>query len=71
VPVKVRHAEGQARVTVNQRKKPPIEGAFISLGKYPFRAGDKAIIEVSNKGTDGHVILDAVQLVLVKPSGEE
>jgi len=64
VPVHV-HADGKtATVVIDEKKKPPLENGFISLGKFAYKAGEKAVIEISNEGTKGHVIVDAVQLVL-------
>ncbi len=65
VPVTVGHAEGKAAVTVNQRKPPAIDGAFVSLGVFRFEKGKAGYVEVSNQGADGHVILDAVQWIPV------
>ena len=64
VPVSVQSGGETHSVKINQKKNPPLEHGFISLGKHVYKAGDKAIIEISNAGTDGHVIVDAVQLVL-------
>ena len=50
---------------VDQRKKPPVEGLFRSVGKYRFTAGKAATVTISNKGTVGHVIVDAVRFVPV------
>lgn len=61
VPVTVRHAAGQSLVRVNQRRQ-PAHGAFGTVGEFTFAAG-KTVIEIGNADTDGHVILDAVQLV--------
>ena len=61
VPVTVQHAGGQQVVTVNQRQKPK-HGAFGTVGVFTF-AAEKTVVEISNAGTDGHVIIDAVQLV--------
>jgi hypothetical protein len=63
VPVSVAHAEGTARVTVNQRKKPTHDSAFVVLGTWTFPAG-RASVEISTAGTTGHVIIDAVSFVL-------
>jgi hypothetical protein len=60
VPVTVRHEGGEAKTTVNERKAPPIDGLFLSLGTWQFSRGE-ALVEISNAGTDGHVIIDAVQ----------
>ncbi|MEZ6070075.1 MAG: FAD-dependent oxidoreductase [Pirellulales bacterium] len=66
VPVVVSHAGGQAQVTVNQRATPPIDGTFISLGTYDFTADTEAAVTLSNKNTDGYVIIDAVQWLPVE-----
>jgi hypothetical protein len=64
VSVTVVHAEGPETVSVDQRKAPPIDGLFISLGKFEF--GDVGTLTVSNKGADGYVIVDGAQWVPVK-----
>lgn len=64
VPVEVHHASGVARVTVNQREKPEIEGVAVSLGSYTFDNQGK--VSIGNGGTDGYVILDAVQWIRQK-----
>ena len=59
VPVTIKHSDGLADVNVDQTKIPPIDGLFISLGKFRFeRFGE---VTVSNKGTDGYVVIDGVQ----------
>ena len=63
VPVTIQTADGPVTVHVNQRKTPPIDKTWISLGTYNFKAG-KATITISNQGTTGFVIADAVQLLL-------
>ena len=65
VPVTIRHAEGEAKVTVNQRSPKPEEREWALLGEYRFEPGKEAWVEISNKDTDGHVIVDAVRLVAV------
>lgn len=62
VPVTIRHADGQAVATVNQRVPRPGQTDWIPLGTYRFVPDREAWIEVSNQGTDGHVIVDAIQL---------
>jgi len=61
VPVEVHHASGVARLKVNQRDKPDLEGVAISLGKYTFEKQGK--VSVGNAETDGYVVLDAVQWI--------
>ncbi len=59
VPVSVVHAGGSESIEVDQRQEPPIEGMFLSLGEFEFD-GDGAVV-ISNEGTDGYVVADAVQ----------
>ncbi len=62
VPVVVHHAAGQAEVTVNQKKLPSHDRVFVTLGTFEF-GRRPAVVEISNQGTDGFVIIDAVQFV--------
>jgi hypothetical protein len=64
VPVAIHHAEGTKTVLVNQRQRPKVRGILEPLGT--FRFDGKAVVEVSTKGTDGYVLIDAVQLVPVE-----
>lgn len=66
VPVTVAHAEGQAALMVNQRRTPPLDGAFVSLGVFRFEKGTLGYVEIRNDSVDGHVIVDAVQWLPVK-----
>jgi hypothetical protein len=66
VPVTVQSAEGNKTIAVNEKVMPPIDGAFVSLGTFNFTAAGGAVIVVSTAGTDGHVIIDAVQVLPVK-----
>jgi len=61
-PAAVRHADGETTVRVNQRQKPPLDGRSAALGVFRFEAGEATVV-ISNAGTDGHVIADAVQFV--------
>lgn len=61
VPVKIEHAGGTANVVVNQQTAPTVQGLFAVLGDYDF--GTSAAVEVSTTGTNGYVIIDAVQFV--------
>lgn len=65
VPVTISHAGGESKLTLNQKKKPTIKNLFHALGSFEFHAGKTYQIEVSNAGTDGYVILDAIQIVPV------
>ncbi len=62
VPVTVSgFAGGPRTVIVNEKLTPPLDKHFASLGTYHFDAGAKAAMEISNTGTEGHVIVDAAQ----------
>ena len=61
VPVVVRHSGGEKTILVNQKKVPPIDKLFVSLGEFDFSADTPATVSISNKSTDGYVIIDAVQ----------
>lgn len=63
VPVTIRYADGEKLVFINQRLKPPVDNLFISLGRYRFNEGRTGAVSVSNRDTDGHVIVDAVQFL--------
>ena len=65
VPVRITHADGTESVVVNQKRKPNLDKAFVSLGRFRFGPGHPARVVVRNDGTDGHVIVDAVRLVEV------
>ncbi|MFN4258743.1 MAG: DUF1553 domain-containing protein [Gemmataceae bacterium] len=66
-PVTIQFAGGDKTVLVNQEVKPKLDGMFHSVGKYRFEAGSKGSVTISNKGTTGYVIVDAVRFV---PVGE-
>ncbi len=63
VPVIVHSETGDVTVKINQRKAPPMDGLFFPVGVYPFSSDKDAIVEITNEGTDGHVIIDGVQWV--------
>ena len=57
VPVTIAVAGGEPRIVkVNQKT-----GGATPLGKFQLAAGKSVTVTVSNKGTDGHVVCDAVQ----------
>ena len=65
VPVTVRHVTGEDTIEINQRRQPPIDDLFIVIGRFTWETGDTAEIEITNAHTDGHVIIDAIQLVQI------
>lgn len=66
VPVTIACADGEKKLSFNQKLKPPIDGRFASLGVFPFTAKAGAVITISNTDTNGYVSVDAVQLLAVK-----
>ncbi len=63
VPVTILHADGESTVVVNQRAAPPLAGHFVSLGQFRFEKDGAGYVLVSNEGTDGYVIVDALQVL--------
>lgn len=63
VPVRIFHADGDVTVRVNQKKTPPIEGRWKSLGRYRFEEGDQWFVMVLTDKVNGHVVADAVQFL--------
>ena len=60
VPITIQHADGQATVKLNERQPPDIDKCSV---RRQVQFGREAIVTISNAGTDGYVIADAVQLV--------
>ena len=65
VPITILHAAGETTIHVNERRPPPIDSHFISLGQFDFEQGNQGYVIVATSNTDGHVIADAVQFILV------
>lgn len=63
VPVTVRHGDGETERSVNQRVAGKVEGLFEPLGEFPLEADHEYSVEVSNAGTNGYVIVDAVRVI--------
>lgn len=61
VNVEVQHRDGKTIRTINQKKIPPLDDIFISLGEYEFTPNQPAVVQVTNQDADGYVIIDAVQ----------
>ena len=59
VKVIIATKDGEKTVTVDQKKEPKIDKMFTSLGVFEF--GPDATVTLSNEGSDGFVIADAVQ----------
>ncbi len=66
VPVVIHHADGETKLTLNQKKKPSIDALLEPVGTFRFAAGRDGYVEISNAGTDGFVVIDAVQWIAVE-----
>jgi hypothetical protein len=64
VPVRIECAGVARDRTVNQRLKPPIDDLFQPLAVIEAKRGSTIVVTVTNAETDGHVIVDAVQVLL-------
>jgi hypothetical protein len=64
-PVTIHTSRGAETVRIDQRKTPPIEELFLPLGTFSFDAGEAARVEITNAGTDGYVVVDAIQFIPV------
>ncbi len=63
VGIRIFHTDGENTVYVNQREAPPIDGRFVSLGKYRFEQGNQWFVMVLTEKANGHVVADAVQFL--------
>ena len=59
VPITITHSEGETKYTLNQRV-PGKLGGWNSLGIFTF--DKQSSVVVGTKGTDGHVLIDAILL---------
>nr|WP_197355359.1 FAD-dependent oxidoreductase [Aureliella helgolandensis] len=64
VPLVLEQAGEKWKATVNQRKQPS-DAPFGGVGEYELAKG-QLTLEISNQGTDGYVVVDAVQLLPVE-----
>ena len=63
VPIHIFHADGQEKVFVDETLDPSADRHFVSLGKFRFEQDGAGYVLVSNEGTKGFVIADAVQFL--------
>lgn len=63
VLVTYEHGGERRQARVNQRKAPPLDGMFVSIGQVTCQTNDVVTITLSNEQSNGHVVADAVQLL--------
>lgn len=66
VPVVVESSSMRIEKSVNQKQAPDIDNLFVSVGQIKVAEDGKADVVISSKGTNGHVIVDAVQMLPVE-----
>ncbi|SDU19234.1 Glycosyl hydrolase family 26 [Verrucomicrobium sp. GAS474] len=64
VPVTITTASGPVTLTLNQQQP----GDWTSLGTYTFSAGTTGSVTIGTTGTNGYVIVDAVQFIALDPA---
>mgnify|MGYP000932360708 CR=1 FL=1 len=65
IPIMISSAEGDFPLRIDQSGTPPVEGRFTSLGEYRFETNGANFVLISNEGTEGYVVADAVQFLPV------
>lgn len=65
VPILISSADGDFPMRFDMSGPPPIEGRFASLGQYTFETNGANFVLISNEGTSGYVVADAVQFIPV------
>jgi hypothetical protein len=63
VPVYILSEDGERTITVDEKNPPAIDGRFVSLGTFTFLKDGQGYVLVSNEGTNGVVVVDAVQFL--------
>lgn len=63
VPIEIHHAKGITKISLDQSKQPDYKKVYKSLGLYEFNSQKNAKVIISNKGTEGYVIVDALRMV--------
>jgi hypothetical protein len=63
VPVYILSEDGERTIPVDEKKAPAIDGRFVSLGTFTFLKDGQGYVLVSNEGTNGVVVVDAVQFL--------
>ncbi len=66
VPVIIHHADGDTKLVLDQKKKPAVSDLLHPVGTFRFTKGKAGYVEIANAGTDGYVVIDAVQWLEAK-----
>ena len=71
LPVTVSHAAGKTTIIIDQTVVPPIKSRLISLGRFTFKASERAQVLVETTATTGHAVIDAVQFLTLADADEQ
>ena len=63
VPVRIVSIDEAKTVSVDQTKRPEVDGTFTSLGQFHFDKDATGYVSISNEGTTGVITVDAVQFI--------
>ena len=63
VPVTIQNGERKTEITVDQTQPLPAGEAFRSVGTLELSSDADTAITISNTGTEGFVIVDALQIL--------
>lgn len=66
VPVTLYTSHGPEVIRIDLTQPPPIDGLWVSLGQFDFVTPEATVV-VSNAGTTGTVVTDAVQFLPIAP----
>jgi hypothetical protein len=66
VPVTLYTSQGPEVIRIDLTQPPPIDGLWVSLGQFDFVTPEATVV-VSNAGTTGTVVTDAVQFLPIAP----
>lgn len=66
VPITVEGWGEVHKLTVDQTKPPTVGGLFEPIGRFKFEKGGRVNVIIETGGTEGYVIVDALQFVAVK-----
>lgn len=66
VPITVEAFDGVHEIVFDQTKKPSIGGLFEPIGRFRFEKGGRVNVIIRTAGTEGYVVVDAVQFISVR-----
>ena len=71
VPVSITHGSGTTVVRVDQSRPAEIDGRWQTLGRFAFDGEADAVITISNAGTSGYVLADALHFLPIDADAAE